>query len=45
MRSFLSLLVALIIFLVFGGVAFFLVNTSMGAKFERTDKQAPVGTE
>lgn len=35
MRTILSLLLAAIIFVVFGGLAFFLVSISTGAKFER----------
>lgn len=43
MRNFLSLLLALLILLVFGGTAFFLWNVSSGAKFERKDqKESPV---
>lgn len=38
-RSLLSLLLAFAIFAVFGGVAFFLWNTSAQAKFERLDKK------
>jgi nitrogen fixation-related uncharacterized protein len=38
-RSFLSLLLALVILLSFGGVVFFLWNISSKAKFERNDKQ------
>ena len=37
-RNFLSLLLALLILVVFGGVAFFLWNTSAKAEFERLDK-------
>jgi hypothetical protein len=37
-RNFLSLILALLILLVFGGVAFFLWNTSAKAEFERLDK-------
>ena len=39
MRSFLSLLLAVLILVAFGGVAFFLWNISSGAKFERLDKK------
>ncbi|MDE0825711.1 MAG: hypothetical protein OSA48_02775 [Akkermansiaceae bacterium] len=45
MRSLLSLLLALIILLIFGGVAFFLWNTSAKASFERTDKKEAPATE
>ncbi|MDA0765778.1 MAG: hypothetical protein O3A92_03000 [Verrucomicrobia bacterium] len=45
MRSLFSLLLALLIFLVFGGVAFFLWNTSAKAKFERIDKKEAPATE
>lgn len=39
MRSFLSLLLAFIILAAFGGLAFFFMNISSSAKFERKDKQ------
>ena len=42
-RSFLSLILALLILLVFGGVAFFLWNTSAKAEFKRIDKQEEPG--
>jgi hypothetical protein len=38
-RGILSILLAGIIFLAFGGVAFFFINISGEAKFERKDKQ------
>lgn len=41
-RSFLSLLLALLILGAFGGVAFFLWNISSKAKFERNDKEPEV---
>lgn len=43
-KSFLSLLFAILILVAFGGLAFFFLNISSGAKFERRDKQteAPV---
>jgi len=37
-RNFLSLLLALLIVGLFGGVAFFLANISAGARFERVDR-------
>ena len=40
-RSFLSLLLAILILVAFGGVAFFLWNISSKAKFERIDKEPP----
>ena len=39
MRSFLSLILAIVILVAFGGVAFFLWNISAKAKFERVDKK------
>ena len=39
MRSFLSLALALLIFLAFGLFAFFYINISGSATFERTDKK------
>lgn len=45
MRNFFSLLLALLILFVFGGVAFFLWNTSSKAKFERIDKIEAPATE
>lgn len=39
MRGILSILLAGIILLAFGGVAFFFINISGEAKFERKDKQ------
>lgn len=40
MRNCLSLLLALLLVLVFGGAAFFLWHTSSTAEFERKDKAA-----
>ena len=40
MKSFFSLLLALAIVIVFGGAAFFLMDTSKGARFERLDQPA-----
>jgi len=37
-RNFLSLLLALLILIVFGGTGFFLWNVSKEAKFERKDQ-------
>lgn len=39
MKSFLSLLLAFLILVAFGGLAFFYFNISAGAKFERLDKK------
>ena len=39
MRGCLSLMLALVILAAFGGLAFFLINTSGGAEFARTDQQ------
>ena len=38
-RSFFSLILAILILVAFGGVAFFLWNISTKAKFERLDKK------
>ena len=38
-RSFFSLILAILILVAFGGVAFFLWNISSKAKFERIDKK------
>lgn len=40
MKSFFSLLLALVLIVVFGGAAFFLINASQGARFERLDQPA-----
>ena len=45
MRSFLSLVLALLILVTFGGVAFFLWNISGEAKFSRLDDAPPPTTE
>ena len=39
MRSFFSLVLALVILVTFGGVAFFLWNISSEAKFQRIDSK------
>jgi len=45
-KSLLSLLFALIILVAFGGLAFFFLNLSGGAKLERVEQKAPApGTE
>lgn len=44
-RSFFSLLLALIILVTFGGVAFFFWHLSAEARFERTDKPVESGTQ
>ena len=43
MRSFFSLLLAIIILVTFGGAAFFLWHLSAKAKFERIDKPVETG--
>jgi hypothetical protein len=40
-KSLFSLLLAVVILVAFGGLAFFFLNLSSGAKFERIDKKAP----
>ena len=42
MRSLLSLLLALLILVTFGGLAFFFLNISASAKFERKDQKEEV---